>query len=204
MGGIPEVEYAKCARVLALYTGATEPQQSTRMQMRSSMPTETCATQRKGIIVGSTTSVTVSKKSYGVRYMEEQRSVLTGIVQDAINKVSQDVDRVAQERKAWEILGAVDLYDRKQRLEKELEDVEAKMAPFKGNKCTRDGYYYENRNGTALEKARVEAKDLLYPELKQLAELQQQVKIRVTMSCATDEFKEVYEWLTQELKKYKV
>lgn len=151
----------------------------------------------------STTSVTVSKKSFGVKYMEEQRSVLVGMVDKKIREIRDNVDRVAQEREAWKLLGAVDLYDKKICLEKELEEVDAKMAPFNGNKCSRDHYYYENRNGTALEKARVEAKKLLYPELEQLEELTEEVRIRTTMSCATDEFKALYEWLKTELKKYK-
>lgn len=153
-------------------------------------------------MAGSTTSVTVSKKSYGVRYMEEQRAVLTGMVDKAIRQIKEDIDRVAQERKAWEILGAVDLYDKKVRLEKELEDIDSKMAPFKGNKCTRDNYYYENRNGTAIEKARVQAKELLYPELQKLEELKEEVAIKTTMACVTDEFKEIYLWLQTELKKF--
>lgn len=151
----------------------------------------------------STTSVTVSKKSFGVKYMEEQRSVLVGMVAKQLGRVESLIDRVAQEREAWKLLGAVDLYDKKVRLEKELEEVEAKMSPFNGNKCSRDHYYYEDRHGTALEKARVEAKKLLYPEIESLKELQEEVRIRTTMSCATEEFKELYDWLKTELKKYK-
>jgi hypothetical protein len=154
----------------------------------------------------STTNVTVSKRSFGVKYMEEQRDTLVRMVGKYIDEVQDNIDRVAQEREAWKLLGAVDLYDKKIRLEKELEEVDAKMAPYNGNKCSRDHYYYESRNGrgTALEKARTEAKKLLYPELEQLEELREEVRIRTTMSCATDEFKELYEWLKTELKKYKV
>ena len=148
------------------------------------------------------TSVTVSKKSFGVRYMEEQRAVLMELVDKAAREAKDNVDRVAQERKAWDILGAVDLYDKKVRLERELEEVESKMAPFNGNKCTRDHYYYENRDGSPLEKARHEAKKLLYPEIDALYRLKDEVKIKVTMACATDEFKDVYEWLVKELTKY--
>jgi hypothetical protein len=159
--------------------------------------------QRKGIMANSTTSVTVSKKSFGVKYMEEQRDVLVGMVGKRIQEIKDNVDRVAQEREAWKLLGAVDLYDKKIRLEQELEDVDAKMAPYSGNKCSRDRYYHENKNGNALEKARVEAKKLLYPELEQLQELQEEVRIRTTMACMTDEFKALYEWLKTELNKFK-
>lgn len=129
--------------------------------------------------------------------------MLVRMVGKHIDEAQSNVDRVAQEREAWKLLGAVDLYDKKVRLEKELEDIDAKMAPYNGNKCSRDHYYYESRHGTALEKARIEAKKLLYPELEQLEELREEVRVRTTMSCATDEFKELYEWLKTELKKYK-
>jgi hypothetical protein len=205
MDGTQKEEYVKFVKVQEFALLETLHQQRMRTRVRSSSDIRNCVTQvKQEIMADSTTSVTVSKKSFGVKYMEEQRAVLVGMVDKQLKQIESEVDRVAQEREAWKLLGAVGLYDRKQKLERELEEIEAKMAPFNGNKCSRDHYYYEDRRGTALEKARVEAKKLLYPEIEVLKELAEEVSIRTTMSCATAEFKELYEWIKTELQKYKV
>jgi hypothetical protein len=151
--------------------------------------------------------VASGKRTIGFKTMEKVEQAFTSRIQEKIAEVKSDVDSQAVERMAWDILGQKELYDRKKRLEKELADVQSKMADFDGGRCSSNTYgsynYYggHNKSRTQIEDARVAAFETQYPEIKKLEKLLKDVIYKTTMCAFPTEFKEVADWLEKELAK---
>ena len=148
------------------------------------------------------------KKAIGIKMMEKVEHAFTNRVRSKISGVKEDVDSQAVERMAWDILGQKDLFNLKNRLEKELAEVNSKMSDFDGGRCQSSSPSYMNRydtygnkrNRTQIEDARIAAYETMYPEVKQLEKLLSDLSWKITMCVMPSDFKEVADWLETELK----
>jgi hypothetical protein len=149
--------------------------------------------------------IVAGKKAVGIKMIESVERAFNNRIQSKIHEVEETISQKEIEKLAWNILGQSELYARKLKLEKELEEVNSKMSEFDGGRCSmRDSYGYgygRGKDKTQLEDARAAAYEALYPEIDALKKLKQDVEFRVTICTIPSEFKDVAEWLDKELSK---
>lgn len=88
---------------------------------------------------------------FGIMMIREYQRVINSIYNEALASVRAKINVQEIEKKAWEILGRPDLYDKRRDLEKELTKIEEEELTIVAGSCTGEE--------TLFEKAKREARD---------------------------------------------